>query len=152
MQALSFDTDVRSLSLPPPRPQASHRHLNRDDMRWGCDPTPPSPPRRRRLAATQKLPTIWEDVRLRCRRVELHDPTPGSSLRFSGVYCPPVYGSSKGLPYILNNEHLENFAVLRPYEGRYVNVTQTMNSNRRSGLYDLARHLYRDAFACGLLY
>lgn len=153
-------SDIRWLPSPlrptrTKRPQATHRDLTADDFRHGIDRivTSPSRPGRRRLARPPELETIFEERKLRTKRVELDDPEVGSNLRFSATYCPRSLTSSvfEGLPFLWQQEHLENFAILAGWRGTFVNVTRSFSRDKVEGMRSYALGLYREAFARGQL-
>lgn len=106
------------------------------------------------MARPPALDTIFEERKLRTRRVELADPLKGSSLRFSASYCPQSYGvsHSPGVPFVWQHEHLENFAVLARWNTHYINVTRTLSRDHVEGMRTYALRLYREAFARGELH
>ena len=137
------------------RPQATHRELNADDLRFGTDRqiTSPSPIYRTRLATPPQLDTIFEEKKLRTRRCEILDPAPHSTLKFSATYCPRALGALgvSGLPIIWQHEHLENFAILARWNERYINMTRALPRAQVEGMRHYALKLYREAFARGEL-
>lgn len=120
------------------RPQATHRAMMDEpctEHQW----------------MAQKVPFAQRQVRTRTMLVD--ETRPQKVVRFSAAYCPPVYGVSifAGMPRLLQPEHLAYFAVLKRYNGRYINITTLVTAEQMEILQEYALPLYREAFAHGRL-